>query len=120
MLLCVSAGAKAFVLAAGLFTLSWEHSVEKTRWEEDWRATPRGLQLVEARVEGSGAGMEPPEGARLIEGWWVYRPDLPVQQRLVLAMSGATGSGWQICAQGECVTLGEQAGEPAAISVCRR
>ncbi|MGO4839058.1 DUF1850 domain-containing protein, partial [Rhizobiaceae sp. 2RAB30] len=37
MSLCVVAAGKTTVLAASLFTLSWTHSVEKTRWEEDWR-----------------------------------------------------------------------------------
>ena len=31
------------VLAAATFTLSWTHSVEKTRWEETWRIAPAGL-----------------------------------------------------------------------------
>ena len=48
-----------------------------------------GLQIVEARVEGSGAGMEPGEGAVLRDGWWIYKPELPPQREIVLAASGA-------------------------------
>ena len=67
-------------LAVAAFTLSWTHSVEKTRWEEDWAITPAGLQIVEARVKGSGAGMDPADGAVLRDGWWVYAPSLPPQR----------------------------------------
>lgn len=118
MSLCVMAGGVAKVIAASAFTLSWSHSVEKTRWEEDWRLTPAGLELVEARVRGSGAGMEPPEGAMLKDGWWSYAPDLPAQERLVLAASGATGEGWSLCAGGECLTIGAEPGPPVVIEVC--
>ena len=42
----------------------WPGPIRSRRpvWEEDWRASPAGLELVEARVQGSGAGMEPPAG----------------------------------------------------------
>lgn len=32
------------------------------------------LELMEARVKGSEAGMEVPEGAVLRNGWWHYQP----------------------------------------------
>ncbi len=32
------------------FTLAWNHTIEKIRWEEDYRVTPDGLLLGEARV----------------------------------------------------------------------
>jgi hypothetical protein len=47
-------------LALAAFTLVWTHSIEKVDWQEDWHVTPDGLELVQARVKGSGAGMEPP------------------------------------------------------------
>jgi len=53
------------VLSIAAFTLVWTHSIEKIDWQEDWRITPQGLELVQARVKGSGAGMEPPPEARL-------------------------------------------------------
>ena len=59
-MICLIAGSKIAPLLAGALTLAWTHSVEKTRWEEDWREVAAGLELVEARVQGSGAGMEPP------------------------------------------------------------
>ena len=88
--------------AVAAFTLAWTHSVEKTRWEEGWRVGPTGLEIVAARVQGSGAGMEPPDGAVLVDGWRVYSPRLPGVPELVLAASGATGGGWSLCAEGRC------------------
>lgn len=118
MSLCVLAAGKTTVLAVSAFTLSWTHSVEKTRWEEDWRVTPAGLEIVEARVKGSGAGMEPPEGARLENGWWVYRPRTGVRPVVSLAASGATGAGWTLCADQACMELGVRPGEGVELSAC--
>lgn len=118
MSLCLLAAGKATVLAVSAFTLSWTHSIEKTRWEEEWRVTPAGLEIVEARVKGSGAGMEPPQGAVLKDGWWVYRPELPVRREVVLAASGATGGGWTLCANGACLELGSDAGPAVELSAC--
>jgi hypothetical protein len=116
--LCIVASGKTTVLAASAFTLAWTHSVEKTRWEEDWRVTPAGLVLVAARVEGTGAGMEIPDGAVLADGVWTYRPKLPPQGALLLARSGATGEGWELCADGQCMTIGAEAGSPVEIRGC--
>ena len=115
---CLLAGGKALMLASGLFTLSWTHSVEKVEWRETWRITPAGLQVVEARVKGSGAGMEPPADARLQDGWWVYAPALGQVPELRLAASGATGGGWRLCANEECWQLGAEAGEPVVLKPC--
>ncbi len=116
--LCILAGGKTLTLAATAFTLSWTHSVEKTRWEEDWLMTPVGLEIVEARVKGSGAGMEPPEAAIFRDGWWAYRPKLPPRPSLVLAASGVTGAGWSACGAGSCVMIGAEPGEPAIVEAC--
>ena len=118
MSICLYAGGKALVIAASAFTLSWTHSVEKIRWEEDWLLTPQGLRIVEARVKGTGAGMEIPEGAVLRDGAWAYVPKLKAQPRIMLAQSGATGGGWQICGEGGCRTVGVEAGAPAEIRAC--
>jgi hypothetical protein len=111
-------GAETLRLAVTAFTLAWTHSVEHVRWEEDWRVTPAGLELVEARVRGSGAGMDPPEGARLAGGWWTWRPERPAQRELLLAASGATGDGWTICAAGRCREVGRAAGAPLRLVAC--
>ncbi|AKI00005.1 protein of unknown function (DUF1850) [Hoeflea sp. IMCC20628] len=118
--LCVAAAGKAIVIATGIFSLSWTHSVEKTEWREDWRVTPGGLELTEARVKGSGAGMDPGEGAKLENGWWVWTPELPLVPELVLAASGATVSGWNLCHAVECMELGADAEVPVRIEACER
>ena len=55
-------------------TLAWTHSIEKIRWEEDWLIEGDRLRLDEARVRGSGAGMEAPSGSRFESGVWRYDP----------------------------------------------
>ena len=62
--------------------------------------------------------MEPPEGAVLENGWWVYAPKLAAQPRLLLAASGATGEGWTLCAAQACSELGAVAGEAIELSAC--
>ena len=119
MSVCLLAGGKVTVLAVAAFTLSWTHSVEKTRWEERWQATPAGLQVVEARVRGSGAGMDPPEGSVFRDGWWIYRPAVGPQEKLVLAASGATGEGWTLCAEGRCTVVGAGPADPAVVTACQ-
>jgi hypothetical protein len=118
MSLCVLGGVEGMRLAVTAFTLAWTHSVERTAWEEDWRITTAGLELVAARVQGSGAGMEPPQGAWRVDGWWEYTPGLPPQRQLVLAASGATGDGWTLCAAGRCTELGAAAGAPLRLVPC--
>jgi hypothetical protein len=117
--LCIFGAGKAVSLAVAAFTLSWTHSVERTRWEEDWQVGPAGLKIVEARVQGSGAGMEPPPGARLEQGWWRWSPELPPIPSLVLAASGATGEGWRLCGGQECLEVGVEAGVPVRLEACR-
>lgn len=95
------------------FTLAWQHSVEQIRWEEDYRLAPAGLLLHGARVRGSGAGMEIPEGAVLRDGSWHYRPDLAPLQVLRLARSGAERVGdYQLCVESQCRPMGYWLGPP--------
>jgi hypothetical protein len=56
MPLCLTAGTVSVVLVANAFTLAWTHSIEKIRWEEDWQVVGERLQVVAARIRGSGAG----------------------------------------------------------------
>lgn len=118
MSVCLSLAGKALALASGVFTLAWTHSVEKTGWQETWEVTPAGLHLTEARVMGSGAGMDPGEGARLDGDWWVWTPTLPPVPELVLAASGATVGGWTFCADGACRIIGATPGAPIVLRPC--
>ncbi|MDP3256691.1 MAG: DUF1850 domain-containing protein [Bosea sp. (in: a-proteobacteria)] len=106
MSLCLAAGALAVSLGASEITLSWRHSVQKTLWEEVWRDTPAGLVMAEARIQGSGAGMEAPPEARLADGFWRWTPQLPPQREIVMRRSGATAD-WQICSAGRCRPMGD-------------
>lgn len=118
MSVCLYTGGKAITVAASLFTLSWTHSVEKIRWDEDWRLTPAGLEIVEARVKGTGAGMEIPDGAVMKDGVWAYRPRLDARPEIVLAASGATVGGWTICGESGCRDFGAEAGAAIIIRAC--
>ncbi|MDW6025585.1 DUF1850 domain-containing protein [Mesorhizobium sp. BAC0120] len=117
-MICLFAAGQMTAFAAIAFTLAWTHSIEKTRWEEEWQVTAAGLKLAEARVKGSGAGVDPQAGAELRGGWLVWRPDLRPQQQLVLAASDATGQGWTLCAEGRCAVFGDRPGDPAVVRPC--
>ena len=109
--LCLAFAGVVKALSVAAFTLVWTHSIEKVEWQEDWRITARGLELVEARVKGSGAGMEPPPEARLMKGWFRWRPNRPVMPEVILGNSGAAGE-WRLCADGKCRTLSDILGQP--------
>jgi hypothetical protein len=104
--LCLTSAGVVKVLSLAAFTLAWTHSVEKTAWQEDWRITAQGLELVQARVKGSGAGMEPPPDARLVDGWFQWQPQRAAMPEVVLGNSGAAGE-WRLCTDGKCRTLSE-------------
>ena len=121
--LCLASAGVVKALALAAFTLVWTHSIEKVDWQEDWRITPDGLLLVQARVKGFGAGMEPPSDARLIDGWFVWQPQRPPMPQLVLGNSGAAGE-WRLCSDGKCRTLSDIFGHPVGVnatvmSACR-
>lgn len=123
MPLCLTAGAISASLAIQTFTLAWMHSIEKIRWEEDWRIEGQQLRLTEARIAGTGAGMEPPANAVLRGGTWHYRPEVAPMDVLTLAHSPYT-TGYEFCANGVCTPLADflpGIGETASITVnaCR-
>lgn len=111
MSLCLASAGAVKALAVAAFTLAWTHSIEKVEWQEDWRVTPSGLDLVEARVKGFGAGMEPPPEARLVQGWFRWKPAWPAMGEVTLGNSGAAGE-WRLCAKGKCRTLSDILGHP--------
>jgi hypothetical protein len=104
MSVCFVAGGFAKTLHVAAFTLAWTHSVQKTDWQEDWQVAAGGLTLIEARIKSSGAGIDPPADARLVDGWWRWRPAPVSRSEVVLARSGAAGD-WRICAGGSCAPL---------------
>lgn len=114
--LCLISAGVAKTLSVAAFTLVWTHSVEKVDWQEDWRITPNGLELVQARVKGSGAGMEPPPEARLVDGWFQWRPARPPMSEVNLGNSGAAGE-WRFCSDGQCRTLSQIFGYPIGMNV---
>jgi hypothetical protein len=119
-MLCLAAGPVIAPLMASAITLAWTHSVEKILWEEDWRQGPAGIELVEARVRGSGAGMEPPPEARFVNGAWTWRPHVPPQREIVLRRSGATAD-WRICIAGACRPMEAYvppAADPVVLKAC--
>lgn len=118
MALCALSAAGLLRIATTSFMLQWTHSVEKVPWQEDWQITPAGLVLTEARIKGSGAGMEPPEDAVLRDGWYHYVPKIPPRPAIVLAASGDTVSGWKLCAENRCHELGATAQRPIQITIC--
>lgn len=120
-MICLMAGQVVAPLMVGAMTLAWTHSVEKIAWEEDWRATPAGLEIVEARVKGSGAGMEPPPEARLVNGSYAWKPTVPPQAEVVMRRSGATAD-WRICIEGQCRPMDAYVpadADPIVMKVCR-
>lgn len=115
MSVCIASAGSVLTLLAGSFSLSWTHSVEKTLWIEQWRVEGGRLALTAASVQGSGAGIDLPPDAVWDGDRWTYTPGLAPLAQLHLAASGATASGWQLCAEGACYTLGAAAGEDITI-----
>jgi hypothetical protein len=94
------------------FTVAWMHSVARTRWEERYRVEGRALRLVGARVQGSGAGMEPGPDAVLRDGWWTWTPQAAPLANLRLTLSSYT-RGYDLCWRGRCQTLRSLVTPPA-------
>ena len=113
------------------FTLAWQHSIEKVRWEEDYqikfddsvelplkadfsntkaRVSKEGSQPLlfakEARIKGSAAGMEPPEGAVFKQGWYHYKPVISEHLELRLTRSEFVPD-YEWCDQAGCRSLAE-------------
>jgi hypothetical protein len=110
------AGVLRATLPGTEFTLAWDHSVEKTRWEERYRIDDAGLRLIEARVQGSGAGMDPPPGAHLHDGWWTWQPPLAPLAELRLTVSTFTRD-YDLCRARRCRTLRSLAGTGDASAI---
>ncbi|TEA78596.1 DUF1850 domain-containing protein [Allopusillimonas ginsengisoli] len=93
------------------FTLAWTHSIEKVRWEEDYRVLPPTIPggsptLVagKARIRGSGAGMEPPPDAVFHDDWYEYQPEREPPPTLRLTRSIYTAD-FDWCMKGTCLPM---------------
>jgi hypothetical protein len=118
------AGALRATIPGDAFTLAWDHSVEKTRWEEDYRVVDDRLVLVQSRIAGFGAGMEPPPGAQLIDGMWRWQPALSPLAELRLTASSYT-SDYTLCwRRDRCAALRDlvhaRATEVVSVVACDR
>ncbi len=107
----VVAGVVRATLPGPDFTLAWEHSVAKTQWQESYRVVDRRLTLVEARVQGNGAGMESPPGALLHDGAWSWQPG-STHDEIRLTHSTYTRD-YILCTAGRCAGLGDWTGATA-------
>jgi hypothetical protein len=112
MSLCIAAAGLAVEITVLSFTLAWTHTVEKTEWQEDWRIEGDRLLLAEARIQASGAGMEPPAGVRLVDGFYAWRPHVPPLSEIVLRRA-AEADDWRLCAGDRCATVAEWLGDDA-------
>lgn len=97
-------------IPASHITLAWTHSVEKTRWEEDYAIRDGRLVVTAARVQGSGAGMEPGADGKPRGDWWEYKPTTPPLPKITFANSTYTVD-YTLCANGKCRPLGEWLGK---------
>jgi hypothetical protein len=111
MSFCLLATGLAVHVTASAFTLSWTHTVEHTLWQEEWRVESERLVLTEARIKGSGAGMEPPPEARLEGGFYVWSSGL-ARAEIMLRRDPHAGD-WRLCANGRCAELGDWLGTDA-------
>ncbi|MDN6883514.1 DUF1850 domain-containing protein [Variovorax sp. CAN2819] len=103
--LCLVAGALHVVIPEDHFTLRWQHSIEKIEWDEDYAVVGGWLMLNEARIRGSGAGMEPPPGAWFHDGVWHYKLRDPWRKEVVLARSPYVRD-YEVCTQRGCASMG--------------
>ncbi|MEP7208224.1 MAG: DUF1850 domain-containing protein [Casimicrobiaceae bacterium] len=110
--LCVLvAGAVRATLPGDAMTVSWTHSVQRTQWEEHYRLSEGGIVLEQARVQGSGAGMEAGEHAVRRDGWWTWQPQLRLYA-VTLTRSSYAGD-YTICSAAGCTTLAQLTGPTA-------
>jgi hypothetical protein len=107
--ICLALGTHHVRLPTDRFTLIWTHSVEKSEWQEDYAISDTGLKLTEARIQGTGAGMEPPPNALFRNGWWHYVPALPILPALRLTLSPYTAD-YRLCWKGQCRSLAKLVG----------
>jgi hypothetical protein len=117
--LCLAGAGLAVHLAVTSFTLSWIHTIEKVPWQEDWRVEPDALVLVQSRIKGSGAGMDPPPQAKPVDGWYAWAPDNPRRDKVVLRREAGIAD-WTFCAPDvPCTEIGKLLdADPLTLTPC--
>jgi hypothetical protein len=66
--------------------------------------------LTAARVQGTGAGMEPGANGKPRGDWWEYKPTTPPLPKITFANSAYTAD-YTLCANGKCQPLGAWLGK---------
>lgn len=112
MQLCLTAGLISVFLGNEI-TLTWQHSVEKIIWQEDYVATENAVVVVNGRVRGTGAGMEIPKGAVQITdknspnyGAWQYQIPNNKFAKINLTHSQYTAP-YSFCNKSSCKTINQ-------------
>lgn len=104
MLWAANTMAAPYFMPVNTFTLAWNHSIEKTRWEEDYSVLYLDKPVLKAntaRIKGTGSGMEPPSDAVLHNGWYQYQPHQLPETPLRLTRSEFTPD-YELCIRGNC------------------
>ena len=121
MSVCLSGGGVVAKLAVAAFTLAWTHTIEHTKWQEDWRVAGHELVITAARVQGSGAGMDPGPGAVLKDGFWEWHPQhIPPRHQILMRRAPQAGD-WRLCIAGTCHAFAHwlpAAADPVTLTPC--
>jgi hypothetical protein len=102
------AGAVRAALPTPDFSLEWRHSIEHTRWQENYTITDGRIAVTRARIEGMGAGMDTGEGAHFDGSGWTWKPSIAPLPEIALTLSPYTAD-YRLCAGGQCRSLYEWA-----------
>lgn len=103
--LCISSGTLQATVTTATFELQWMHSIEKTQWLEHWEVTPQTLTLVRASIATSGAGMDIPDNAVLVNG--VYEYPVNVQLKGVTLSHSPYTAQATLCTDHNCKPLAD-------------
>lgn len=105
--------APAQAVETDTITLDWVHSVEKIHWIERWSLKPEGFVPIDAKIKSGGSGMEPPPEATLVDGWYVYTPDIASVPEIVIPDSDFTAPMTLCTTAGACDAVAAWAGRGA-------
>jgi hypothetical protein len=106
----VVAGAVSAIIPGEFFTLRPTHSVEKIRWEHDYRVAGDVLVLMNSRMSGPGARVDLLPGAQLKDGVWHRRENRKIDRLPLTRSPGAGDYTW--CNHSGCRTLAHWLGPP--------